>query len=206
MLDEKGFDLWADEYDAFVRESDEGNTYPFAGYKDVLGGIYHIITEKPNAVVLDLGFGTGVLTSKLYQQGCAIYGQDFSARMIELASAKMPDAHLYQGDFAEGLVKPLQCRHYDFIVATYALHHLTDAQKVTLLHTLCDYLSEDGKILVGDISFETRAQWNQCRESAGDEWDEEEIYIVAEELKSEFPNLSFTQVSHCGGILTIMRE
>ena len=206
MLDEKGFDLWADEYDAFVRESDEGNIYPFAGYKNVLGGIYRMIMQKPGATVLDLGFGTGVLTTKLYEQGCTIYGQDFSSRMIEIASAKMPDAHLYQGDFAEGLVEPLRCRHYDFIIATYALHHLSDAQKVTLLHTLSDYLEEDGKILVGDISFETRALWNQCREAAGDEWDEEEIYIVAEELKSEFPSLSFTQVSHCGGILMITRE
>ena len=40
MLDNKGFDLWADEYDKTVSVSDEGNTYPFAGYKDVLGNIF----------------------------------------------------------------------------------------------------------------------------------------------------------------------
>lgn len=37
MLDNKGFDLWADGYDKTVGVSDEGNTYPFAGYKDVFG-------------------------------------------------------------------------------------------------------------------------------------------------------------------------
>lgn len=47
---------------------------------------------------LDIGFGTGTLTTKLYEQGCSIYGQDFSSRMIELSSEKMPNAHLYQGD------------------------------------------------------------------------------------------------------------
>jgi putative AdoMet-dependent methyltransferase len=33
--------------------------------------------------------------------------------MIELASEKMPDAHLYQGDFTQGLVEPLQTQNYD---------------------------------------------------------------------------------------------
>ena len=59
MLDNKGFDLWADGYDKAVGLSDEGNTYPFAGYKNVLGTIYKTIMEKPKAVVLDIGFGTG---------------------------------------------------------------------------------------------------------------------------------------------------
>ena len=118
MLDNKGFDLWADGYDKSVGVSEEDNTYPFAGYKKILGNIYEIIMKKPNAVVLDIGFGTAALTTKLYENGCVIYGQDFSARMIELASEKMPDAHLYQGDFTQGLVEPLQQKSYDFIVKT----------------------------------------------------------------------------------------
>ena len=124
MLDNKGFDLWADGYDKTVGVSDEENTYPFAGYKDVLGTIYKTIMEKENAVVLDIGFGTGTLTTKLYENGCTIYGQDFSARMIELASEKMPNAHLYQGDFTQGLVEPLQAQSYDFIVIPFVTHIL----------------------------------------------------------------------------------
>jgi len=108
MLDDKGFDLWADGYDKSVGISDEDNTYPFAGYKKILGSIYKTIMEKPNAEVLDIGFGTATLATKLYENGCVIYGQDFSARMIELASEKMPDANLYQGDFTQGLVEPLK--------------------------------------------------------------------------------------------------
>ncbi len=81
---------------------------------------------KPNAAVLDIGFGTGTLTTKLYENGCVIYGQDFSAKMVELASKKMPDAHLYHGDFSRGLVEPLSQKTYDFIVATYSIHHLKD--------------------------------------------------------------------------------
>ena len=74
MLDNRGFDLWADGYDLAVGLSDEENTYPFAGYKEILGSIFQTIMEKPGAVVLDVGFGTGTLTTKLFENGCTVYG------------------------------------------------------------------------------------------------------------------------------------
>ena len=186
MLDKKGFDLWADGYDKTVEVSDEENTYPFAGYKAVLGTIFEMIMKKPNAVVLDIGFGTGTLTTKLYENGCRIYGQDFSSRMIALASEKMPDAHLYQGDFTQGLVEPLRNRRYDYIVATYSLHHMPDRHKIAFLHALWDSLNENGKILIGDVAFETRDHLEQCRDQAGDEWDDEEVYFVADDYTRPF--------------------
>ena len=205
MLDNKGFDLWADGYDKAVGLSDEENSYPFAGYREVLGQIYRTVMEKPGTAVLDIGFGTGTLTARLYERGCEIYGQDFSARMIELASEKMPGAHLYLGDFAHGLAEPLNRNSYDFIVATYSLHHLTDEQKIAFLKVLRERLKEDGKILVGDVAFETRQQLDKCRAEAGDEWDDDEIYWVADELRKEFPDLDFTEISFCAGILALGR-
>ena len=202
MLNQTEFDLWADGYDKSVGLSDEGNTYPFAGYKAVLGTIYQAVMEKQNAVVLDIGFGTGTLTAKLYENGCTVYGQDFSARMIEIASEKMPNAHLYQGDFTQGLVEPLQAQSYDFIAATYSLHHLTDEQKVSFLRMLCDHLNPGGQILIGDVAFETRNQLEQCRKEAGDQWDDDEIYFVVDELKHYFPSLAFSRISYCAGVLT----
>ena len=203
MLNGKEFDLWADGYDKAVGISDEESTYPFAGYKKVLGFIFKTIMETANAVVLDIGFGTGTLTTKLYEQGCSIYGQDFSTRMIALASEKMPYAHLYQGDFSKGLVEPLQDRRYDYIVATYSLHHLTDAQKSVFLTELRDHLKENGKIMIGDVAFETRKDLEQCKLKAGDTWDNDEIYFVVEELRKDFPALSFTQMSDCAGVLIL---
>ncbi|MCR4896497.1 MAG: class I SAM-dependent methyltransferase [Lachnospiraceae bacterium] len=203
MLDKNGFDLWADGYDKMVGLSDEGNTYPFAGYRKILGSIYARIMEKPNPAVLDIGFGTGTLTAKLYENGCTIYGQDFSSGMMELASAKMPGAHLYQGDFSQGLVEPLKQNAYDFIVATYSIHHLTDSQKIILLKELLGHLKEGGRILIGDVAFESREELDKCRDRSGDEWDDEEIYCVADELKQVFPNLEFEKMTFCSGILTI---
>lgn len=205
MLNGKEFDLWADGYDKAVGISDEESTYPFAGYKKVLGFIFKTIMETANTVVLDIGFGTGTLTTKLYEQGCSIYGQDFSTRMIALASEKMPYAHLYQGDFSKGLVEPLRDRRYDYIVATYSLHHLTDTQKRVFLSELRDHLKENGKIIIGDVAFETRKDLERCRLAAEDAWDDDEIYFVAEELRKDLPGLSFTQISDCAGVLMLGR-
>ena len=190
MLNNIEFDLWADGYDKTVGISDEENTYPFAGYKKVLGFIFQAIMRAENAAVLDIGFGTGTLTTKLYERGCSIYGQDFSSRMIALASEKMPNAHLYQGDFSKGLVEPLRNCRYDFIVATYSLHHLTDAQKCVFLSELRNHLKENGKIIIGDVAFETRKDLERCRLAAGDAWDDEEIYLSlksCEEIFRSFP-------------------
>lgn len=205
MLDNNGFDLWADEYDKSVGVSDEDNTYPFAGYKNILGRVFEIIMNKPSAVVLDLGFGTATLATKLYENGCYIYGQDFSARMIELASEKMPDAHLYQGDFSQGLVKELKQESYDFIVATYSIHHLTDDRKIVFLKELLDQLRDGGKIIIGDVAFKSRDELEACKEDCGDEWDDDEMYCVADDLKSEFPNLTFEKMTFCSGILMLSR-
>lgn len=205
MLDNKGFDLWADGYDRTVGLSDEENSYPFAGYKDILANIYRIILTKGKASVLDIGFGTGTLTQKLYEQGCEIWGQDFSSKMIELASIKMPDAHLFQGDFSEGLVEPLLQNTYDFVIATYSLHHLTDDEKIDFIRSMTELLKEDGVLLIGDVAFASREELERCRMEAGDEWDDEEMYFVFDELRKELPNLKFDQVSFCAGILTLSR-
>ena len=204
MLNQTEFDLWAEGYDKSVGLSDAENTYPFAGYRAVLGSIFQTIMKKPKAVVLDVGFGTGTLTAKLYENGCTIYGQDFSARMIELASEKMPNAHLYQGDFTQGLVEPLLEQRYDFIVATYSLHHLTDEQKVCFLRMLRDHLNPGGQLLIGDVAFKTRAEMEQCQKDAGDEWDGDEFYFVVDELKKAFPTLGFTRISYCAGIISLV--
>ena len=206
MFDSKGFDSWADNYDKDMEIEAAKNSYPFAGYREVHESITETILQKKGATVLELGFGTGTMASELYNNGCEIYGQDYSARMTELAQAKIPGAHLYQKDFGEGIAEPLLERKYDFIVATYAMHHLTDEQKIALIHDLLSLLEQGGKILIGDIAFETRDAMEACRQEYIDEWDDEEYYFAADEFAKEFPELTFEKISFCGGILTIPGE
>lgn len=205
MLNNTGFDLWANGYDKSVGLSDENDRYPFAGYRAMMNALYQRVLAQSGRDVLDIGFGTGVLTSRLYEQGCQIYGLDFSARMIELAQAKMPDARLYQGDFSKGLVPELCAQQYDAIVATYSLHHLTDTQKIGFLRTLLPLLKQDGCLFIGDVAFRTREELEACRTAAGEDWDSDEIYFVYGELRPHFPMLTFESFSHCTALLTLRR-
>lgn len=205
MLNSNGFDVWADGYDESVRLADESDAYPFAGYATILKEIYGRVCASGAKAVLDIGFGTGTLAGQLYQQGCDVFGQDFSSRMIQLAQGKMPRAKLYQGDFSLGLVQELKQRRYDAIIATYALHHLTDEQKAAFFQELLPLLQDNGCIYVGDVAFATRAQLEQCKAQAGDDWDASEIYFVYDELKQAFPQLRFEPVSHCAGLLTLKK-
>lgn len=205
MLNSNGFDVWADGYDESVRLADESDAYPFAGYATILKEIYGRVCASGAKAVLDIGFGTGTLAGQLYQQGCDVFGQDFSSRMIQLAQEKMPRAQLYQGDFSLGLVQELKQQRYDAIIATYALHHLTDEQKAAFFQELLPLLQDNGCIYVGDVAFATRAQLEQCKAQAGDDWDASEIYFVYDELKQAFPQLRFEPVSHCAGLLTLKK-
>ena len=203
MLDSKGFDLWADGYDRSVNISDDDNTYPFAGYKRILAGIYEAIRKEQGKRVLDIGFGTGVLAGKLYENGYDITGIDFSERMIQIAQEKMPSARLIQHDFSNGLPGELVNSKFDAIICTYAIHHLDDVAKIEFLKELKTHLFPGGRIYIGDVAFGTREELNDCRENCGDEWDEDEFYLVAEEVAKEIAVVRFEKVSHCAGILTL---
>lgn len=70
---------------------------------------------------------------------------------------------------------------------------------------MLDHLNRDGKILIGDVAFETRAEMDRCRQVVGDAWGDEESYFVVDELRRTFPHLSFTRVSSCSGIIALSR-
>lgn len=203
MLNSEGFDLWADGYDRSVQVSDEQSSYPFAGYKRILGTIYTALREMDARCVLDIGFGTGILTGRLYRDGCRITGIDFSERMIQIAREKMPDAVLIQHDFSTGLPLRLQGEIFDAIICTYAIHHLPDPQKAPFLAQLQEHLAPGGRIYLGDVAFPSRNDLNACRKTSGSEWDDEEFYLVADEILPLFPGARFEPISFCSGILTL---
>lgn len=203
MLDSKEFDLWADGYDRSVNLSENANEYPFAGYKQVLGFLYNEVRGSGCRSVLDVGFGTGVLTQKLYNDGLQLFGVDFSARMIEIAQSKMPKATLVQHDFSTGLPLCFAQQRFDAIISSYAIHHLTEDDKVVFINQLLEHLNPKGRILLGDVAFETQSELENCKAASGDQWDRDEIYMVFDTLQKAFPAAVFHKLSHCAGVVSI---
>jgi len=206
MLSNQGFDMWADDYDKSVNAADEDDMYPFAGYKELMNNIYNTIMKMPPCKILDIGIGTGTLSTKLYESGNEITGIDFSDKMLEITKNKMPKAKLIQFDFTKGLPHEINGEKFDFIVSTYALHHLTDDEKIVFIKSLLNHVTEAGSIIIGDVSFLNKDEMTKCQELSGDEWDDEEFYFVFSEIKNELESVCdpvYHQISHCAGIMEI---
>ena len=206
MLDNKQFDQWSADYDQSVTTSNQANRYPFAGYETVLSYIANQIEPKQSKI-LDIGVGTGVLTKRLYDLGATISGIDFSAQMLATAQASMPKATFIQWDFNHGLPPQFSSEKFDYIISSYAIHHLTDAQKITFIQVLKKVLQPNGKIIIADVAFETTAALQVCRAEHTQIWDEAELYFTAESITPALEKLGitskYTQISFCAGILEI---
>lgn len=208
MLSKQGFDLWANDYDQTVQISEDNNLYPFAGYKEILNLIFNEAMQVERSRILDIGFGTGTLASKLYDHHHTIDGIDFSSEMIAISQPKMPQADLVQWDISKGMPAALAHNKYDTIISTYALHHLEDEEKVVFIQELLPLLAEGGKIQIGDIAFGTRAQLEKCKADSIAYWDADEFYFVFDEIKEALKDIcscEFHAVSHCGGVITLSK-
>ena len=205
MLNSNGFDLWADSYDESVRHADQSGEYPFAGYTALMNVVYGTVMTKAPVKVLDVGIGTAVLSKKLYDAGCDITGIDFSTEMLEITRGKLPNARLLQCDFTKGLPPELSGETFDFIISTYALHHLEEEAQTAFILSLLALLTPRGKILIGDVCFPTEDALRQCRDQSGNLWDDEENYIVFSKLRESLKgySASFQAFSFCGGVIEI---
>ncbi|WP_223066721.1 class I SAM-dependent methyltransferase [Paenibacillus caui] len=204
MLDNKGFDNWAEKYEETI-EANKG--YPFDGYDDVLLFVQSLIPEDDKVQILDIGIGTGKLTHKLYQKGHTIFGLDFSEEMIRIARERMPEGRFFIGDFSGSLPEPLLTQRFRFIVSSYALHHVDDVRKIELIRELAGLLEQGGLLIVADIAFQTRQDLYECKRSAGDSWDRDEYYMTAEDMVPPLIraglNVEYVQKSSCAGVLLI---
>lgn len=205
MLDNKGFDEWSGEYDDSIERYSQG--YPFEGYYEVLGYVQSLVKANKEAKILDLGIGTGLLTNELYKNGGQIYGVDFSNKMLELAKKKMPDGNFYCFNFKSGLPEEIKELKFDYIVSSYAIHHINDKEKVEFIKELKSRLKEEGKIIIADVAFETKEKMKACKEGSKNEWDDDEFYMIARDIKPKIRqlgfNVNYTQISACAGVIEI---
>ena len=204
-MDASHFDNWAENYDDDVRESNQAESYPFAGYERVLDRIASYVLAVPVGKILDLGTGSGTLASRFYDAGWEISAVDFSEEMLKQARERMPEARFLIADFAKALPKELDGQKFEFIVMTYAFHHLEYEKQADFLRSLLPFLKENGKILIGDISFETKMDLEKAKLQSGEEWDDEEFYPIIEGLREQLPDLHFEYevISFCATVMRI---
>jgi putative AdoMet-dependent methyltransferase len=215
---EQLFDQWAESYDDSVRAP---SGFPHEGYERVLDLVAERACVESGMQVLDLGIGTGNLAGRLLDRGCEVWGLDFSLQMLAKVHAKFPQIELLKADLRGDWPIDVD-RRFDRVVSAYMLHELDLGSKVRLLTKLMhDHVFEGGCVVVGDVSFPTRAARDEAPERYGRVrdadtgvertiWDDEEFYWAADEaaeaLAPEGLSVRYEQVSFCGGVYVIDRE
>ena len=173
-------DAWAEGYDERVR--DETNPIR-AGYAELLDWTVEQARIAPDAVVLDLGVGTGNTAARILAAE-RVVGVDVSAEMLARAPAKLthlPDVELVRADLLEIFDRPLPA--FDAVVSTYSVHHLDADEKAELFRRVYAALRPGGRAVFGDLMFESEAG----HEAIAAAWTDTERAQVLISVEEEYP-------------------
>lgn len=203
------FNDWASTYNQSVHKSDKENTYPFAGYSKIQNYIFDRCKEIPNARILEMGIGTGLMTWKLYGLEYDITGVDISKEMIKQAKLIMPLNKYVLSDFKSVNLK-MDNQKYNVIIFSYSIHHMKPVNQKYLLDVLSSKLEDNGIIIIGDVMTRGNEEMKKLSVEVGKYWDDEEYYPTLESynnqvLKQHY-DISFDKVSFCGGIIELKKK
>ncbi|SES91260.1 class I SAM-dependent methyltransferase [Anaerobranca gottschalkii] len=175
------FDVWADNYDETVYNTQHEYREVFENYEGILEEIVQYINDKRNGITLEIGLGTGNLSKKLAENGHYVVGIEPSKKMREQANNKLTNVVILDGDF---LNIPLYNK-VDSIVASYAFHHLTLEEKRKALKLMDSLLKESGKIVIADTMFISQ----RYKEKLIKEVEELKAFNLLNDLKREYYEL-----------------
>ncbi|MBN3525415.1 MerR family transcriptional regulator [Paenibacillus apiarius] len=151
--DRWNFDAQATRYDdAVYMNTDSLRVH--ADYEQILDRVCREADPKPGDRGLEVGIGTGNLAGRCLRLEAEMTGVDQSAAMLERCQEKWPAIRLLQGNM---MALPLADERFDFIVTSYALHHLTDEQKEIALEEMGRVLASEGRLVIADLMFIDKA-------------------------------------------------
>ena len=174
------FDEWAAEYGI---DAAQASRFPFLGYHDVLSQVAGRVALNEPARVIELGAGTGTLTSLLrgLLPAAHLVAVDFSTEMLAKLERLDIGIETIRSDLSTGSLPDLGPA--DVITGTYVLHELTDACKVELLGDLADHnLAPGGRIVIGDVGFCDAQVRDAAAQRYAADWDPGQHYLAVHEL------------------------
>ena len=111
-------------------------------------------TKPDGLAVLDIACGTGSATRLICESKrisrnkfAKFVGIDTDPKLLQLAQAKCPDLEICHADMMQAA---LQTR-FDFILCSFAYHHVPDKQKATLCSKMRQWCKDDGDLFALEI-------------------------------------------------------
>jgi len=121
------FDQRAAEYDGWWLGTGSHAERERPGWSEEVEELVGVVRSLPPARVLDVACGTGFLSQHLHGELVAL---DQSARMVEIAQARMPSACVIQGDVPP---LPFDDGEFDRVFTSLFFHHLSRAGRAAFV-------------------------------------------------------------------------
>ncbi|GAA0606825.1 hypothetical protein GCM10009001_25100 [Virgibacillus siamensis] len=184
--DKWNFDKQAFDYDQNIKMAG----YRFnvhQDYEKALSKAADMMNLENNDMCADVGVGTGNLGARFLHQGVGVIGIDQSEEMLKVCREKHPDIETRKGHF---LALPLLDQQVDAVVSSYALHHISDSEKILALEEMSRVLTDDGQICIVDLMFLNEAHRSQVINRFQAEGNTEAIYAIDDEFYADQSKLT----------------
>lgn len=126
-----------------------------AAFEQVLRRLIELSSPKPTDACVDLGAGTGFVTTAMAPLVSSILAVDISAAMAASLAQRaardgLRNVSTQVSDLKELNLMPASA---DLVVSSYALHHLSDPDKQALVARAARWLRPGGRLVIADMMF-----------------------------------------------------
>ncbi|MDD9271313.1 methyltransferase domain-containing protein [Paenibacillus sp. GCM10023248] len=195
--DKWNFDHQALTHDDYVSKNDN----EYKDYDQALQTTVDWVAPRSGERGLDIGTGTGNLAAKFLDKGIRMAGTDQSIEMLKQCARKHPHMELKLGNL---LALPYLDGQFDFVVTSFALHHISDEQKILALEEMRRVLQPHGRICITDLMFPSEAMKEHILNDLTQQGDAEQLPLIQNEYYAIRSTLldSF----ECNGYITKHRQ
>ena len=125
------------------------------GFEKTRDRLLALAAPRPGDACVDLGAGTGFVTTALAPLVGSVLAVDISPAMADALTTSAGQAGLrnVRTEVADLRAFRLPAASADLVVSSYALHHLRDPDKRALAAEAARWLRPGGRIVVADMMF-----------------------------------------------------
>jgi ubiquinone/menaquinone biosynthesis C-methylase UbiE len=119
---------------------------PLGGKSALREQVLDLLEPKAGERVLELGCGSGGITSRLLRRGALVTAVDWSEPMLKLAKQRAPGANFVQSELTEYQPEG----EFDVVLLAFVLHELAPAERGRALAIAASALASNGRVAVAD--------------------------------------------------------
>ncbi len=126
-----------------------------AAFAEVLDRLIRLSSPEPTDACVDLGAGTGFVTTALAPLVSSVLAVDISTAMATALGERtahdgLQNVSIEVSDLRQFQLPPASV---DLVVSSYVLHHLPDADKRALVARAAQWLRPGGRLVIADMMF-----------------------------------------------------